>query len=211
MELKGKKINFLGDSITYGFGVSDEKNIFYNRIKTEYGLAAARCFGIIGTRIAAQHGGEDFGEPFCTRYAGMDNDADAVVVFGGTNDYGHGNAEIGTFSDRGTDTFYGATHTLLKGLITKYPEAEIVVMTPLHRLGEDEPNPTTGKNLEEYVNIICELCSYYAIPVLDLYRSSLIQPAVPEIMDRLCPDGLHPNDEGHRIIASRLAGMLKML
>ncbi len=27
----------------------------------------------------------------------MDSDADVVVVFGGTNDFGHGDAKLGTF------------------------------------------------------------------------------------------------------------------
>lgn len=32
MELKDKKIAFLGDSITEGHGVSEEKNIYWNRV-----------------------------------------------------------------------------------------------------------------------------------------------------------------------------------
>ena len=52
MELKGKKINFLGDSITFGAGVSDPDNRFTVRIGRSAELAASRNYGISGTRIA---------------------------------------------------------------------------------------------------------------------------------------------------------------
>ena len=53
MELNGKKIAFLGDSITEGAGVACPENIFWNRIARQTG---AQCFGygIGGTRIADQ-------------------------------------------------------------------------------------------------------------------------------------------------------------
>ena len=55
MELKGKVINFLGDSITEGSGVSDIANCRYdNVIHREYGLAAHNNYGIGGTRLAYQ-------------------------------------------------------------------------------------------------------------------------------------------------------------
>ena len=54
MELRGKKINFLGDSITQGIGTSDVSQGFVALIGREEGLAAARNYGISGTRIARQ-------------------------------------------------------------------------------------------------------------------------------------------------------------
>ena len=41
MELDGKKVNFLGDSITYGHGVADPANRFVDRLRRECGLAEA--------------------------------------------------------------------------------------------------------------------------------------------------------------------------
>ena len=54
MELKGKIINFLGDSITEGVGVEKTENIFHQIIKEKYGLKEAENYGISGTRIAKQ-------------------------------------------------------------------------------------------------------------------------------------------------------------
>ena len=84
-------------------------------------------------------------------------------------------------------------------------------MTPLHRHDEDTPSPGNGKPLKTYRGIIKEVCEYYAIPVLDLYAMSGIQPRVPILREKYMPDGLHPSDEGNRLIASRLIGFLKAL
>ena len=211
MELKGKKINFLGDSITEGVGTACREEIYLNLLKEAEGLAEARNYGISGTRLAVQNGPEDWGPAYSVRYTEMDDDADIVVVFGGTNDFGHGNAPIGQFSDRVNTTYYGACHVLMQGLIEKYPAAAIVFMTPLHRLSEDEPSMGNGLPLKRYVEIIKEVAAYYSIPVLDLFAMGGIQPRVPVQQERYCPDGLHPNGEGHKLIASRLAGFLKAL
>ena len=48
MELKGKKINFLGDSITEGVGATEEQFMYLNVIAAECGLAAAKNYGKIG-------------------------------------------------------------------------------------------------------------------------------------------------------------------
>ena len=53
MNLSGKKINFLGDSITHGSGTSGEDKRFSNLIAAKTG-AICRNYGIGGTRIARQ-------------------------------------------------------------------------------------------------------------------------------------------------------------
>ena len=219
MELKGKKINFLGDSITEGVGISNPENHYFDYLKRSCELDTVRNYGISGTRIARQSGvsGLDrFDWDFCLRAPEMDDDADIIVVFGGTNDYGHGNAPIGTMDDRTPDTFYGALHTLITELIDKYTEKTIVFMTPLHRCNEgslrgDGSKKEDGLPLKAYVDIIREVTEYYSIPTLDLYSMSGIQPNVESNRIAYCPDGLHPNDKGHELIAKRLEGFLKAL
>ncbi len=222
MNLANKKINFLGDSITQGVGASSEENIYLNVLKKNVGLAEARNYGISGTRYAVQHGTknrpkDDYVDvnSFCERYEQMDDDADVVVVFGGTNDYGHGDALLGEFSDRTPDTFYGACHYLYSGLIKKYLGKTIVIMTPLHRCNELSKNAGCKEQdygtLKSYVDIIREVAEFYSLPVLDLYAYSGMQPMIDEIREVYIPDGLHPSDEGNCVIAHMLKGFLERL
>ena len=62
-----------------------------------------------------------------------------------------------------------------------------------------------------YVDAIIRIAGFYAIPVLDLYRVSGIQPRVEALKQRYMPDGLHPNDAGNERIAEKLIGFLKTL
>ncbi len=217
MELKGKKINFLGDSITEGVGASSVENCFVSLIAKETG-AVCRNYGIGGTRIAKQKTPSE--NPlhdlyFSSRVEEMDADADIVVVFGGTNDFGHGDASLGMFSDRTADTYYGGLHELYLKLIAKYPESKIVVLTPLHRANEDNPRGDRKETpygvLKTYVDMLRNVAEYYSLPVLDLYKVSGIQPKIPVIQQTYMPDGLHPNDKGYRILADKIIKFLKAL
>ena len=212
MELNGKKVNFLGDSITQGIGVSAPDKKYVEVFARKYGVALARNYGISGTRIARQINPTDanpsFDKNYCDRVCEMDPDADIVVVFGGTNDFGHGDAPFGCFSDRTPETFYGACHTLCTSIIERFPEAEIVIMTPLHRAIEDREN---RPSLCEFVKAIREVAEFYSIPVLDLYKNAGIQPMLEVNKTKYAPDGLHPNDAGAERIADRLGAFLKTL
>lgn len=219
MELNGKKIVFLGDSITQGCGTSDISKVYWNVIAQRTG---AKCYGygIGGTRIAPQRiptverSWED--QYFATRVERMEPEADVVVVFGGTNDFGHGDAAFGQMTDRTNDTFCGAFHLLLQKLIERYPNAKIVVMTPMHRLSEDEAYYNefgirrAGK-LVRYVDAIKEIAGFYGAAVVDLFRQCQIQPRVDIMRQKFMPDGLHPNDAGNAMVADCLLGVLKEL
>lgn len=218
MKLEGKTINFLGDSITQGVGTSGDDKIYVNLVKEKLNLKCVRNYGISGTRFARQTVSIDdgtFDQDFCMRVDTMDPQADVVVVFGGTNDFGHGDAPFGTFEDRDKSTFCGACHELMTKLINRFPESVIVFMTPLHRLSESNPSgdikPEPVGLLEDYVNMIKKTAAYYGIAVLDLFTMSGLQPKVPVIQEKYVPDGLHPNDAGHVILADRLANYLQAL
>lgn len=229
MELKGLKINFFGDSITQGVGTSAPENVYHAVLKREAGLSEARNYGVSGTRFAKQTGKGVEGKEsytaagdytdnnaFVDRMDAMDDDADVVVVFGGTNDYGHGNAPLGEMSDRTPYTFYGACHHIFSTLAVKYLGKPVIIMTPIHRESEGvktEPESFVGKNItfKTYVDIIREVAEFYSLPVLDLFATSGLQPQVREIKEKYVPDGLHPSDEGNLVIARKLKSFLEAM
>lgn len=217
MDLRGKKIIFLGDSITEGFGASATDKRYTDLVAQRTG-AIVYNHGVGGTRIAKQKVPSNdpiWDRDFCTRAKDMEKDADIIVVFGGTNDYGHGDAEIGKRGDRTNDTFYGALHTLYTYLSETYPKAKKVIMTPLHRIGEESAFGEHGERemapLKTYVEIIREVAEYYSYPVLDMFKNAGIQPNIPVIKEAFTVDGLHPNDAGYEIIADCVISFLKSL
>lgn len=217
MELKNKKILFLGDSITEGVGASSTEKCYVSVFGKLSG-AEVKNYGIGGTRIAKQSKislSEESDRDFMSRVDEMDSEADVVVVFGGTNDFGHGDSTIGDFSSRDECTFYGALHILCTSLINKYPKTDIIFMTPLHRVSEDDEVNEIGLKhevlLSGYVDIIKEVAGYYSLPVLDLFNTSGIQPKVDIIREIYMPDGLHPSDSGAEKIAKRLYNFLLSL
>ena len=136
---------------------------------------------------------------------------DYIFIFGGTNDYGHGDAPFGSWGDRTNDTFIGACHYLFSEMVKKYPAARIVVLTPLQTSYDQNPSANTGKPLIDYVDAIIKVAAHYSLPVLDLYRTAGICPRIPEHIPLFMPDGLHPNDAGAARIAERLAAFLQSL
>lgn len=205
MELKGLTINFLGDSITEGHGTTGEDKVFHQIIKEKYGLEHAYNYGIGGTRIARQNiptkDKPRYDLTFELRSEIMDRNADAVVVFGGTNDFGHGDAPFGNVDSEDIYTFCGAVNSLINKFKRDFSNAKIIFMTPIHRITEMNPSNPDGKILEDYVNAIRTICKKHSIPVIDLFEINPLDPAD----SKLVPDGLHPSDAGHSIMAEVIA------
>lgn len=211
----GLKVNFLGDSIT---DPARAYKKYFEFLEEELNLSAVRPYGISSSTIASPSNAQSY-RPMCDRYTEMDNDADLIIVFGGTNDYGFSNANMGEmFNSDGTPnknktTFYGGCHVLFEGLIKKYTnrKSDILILTPLPRQGITAPNPTTGLLLKDYADVIKEVAAFYSLPVLDLYSTSGLQSNIPEVKTKYVPDGTHPNTDGHEIISNRIIGALKSI
>lgn len=211
MEIKGMKINFLGDSITGGCKVESDK-VFHVVIAQQEGCIC-NSYGEGGSCLSREINEEElkaWPACFCDRIDTMDPDADINVVFGGNNDYTHGSAPLGTPEDRTPETFYGACHYLIQNLLDKYPGKTLIFMTPTHYQGEMLPN-RHGKIFKDYVKVIREVCEEYAVPVCDLFANSGIAPTVESQRELFIPDGDHPNARGHALIASRLLGLIRSL
>ena len=101
-------------------------------------------------------------------------------------------------------------------MIRRYPDAQIVIMTPMHRTSEDvmplnERGVRCACNLRGYVEATRQVAEYYGIPVVDLFATCPIQPKVELQREKFMPDGLHPNEAGHLLIARCLLRTLQGL
>lgn len=207
------KFNFLGDSITEGAGADKPENT-YTRLICEY-FGAEECnFGKSGTRIAKQrkrtnNPDEDV---FMCRAVKMPTDADFTFVFGGTNDYGHGDAKLGMVDDCDDYTFYGAFNNLVKYLVSAFSRDKLCFILPLPRYDQGNPYGDGSKDepiapLSIYIQAEREILARYGVQWIDL-SEEFSEPQSAAYGMRFA-DGLHPNTEGHKIIAEKLIAYLK--
>ncbi len=212
--LQGKTILGIGDSITQADGCEAG---WIMRTANNLGMVGINK-GINGSTIAVKESNPDERAPMVTRYQDMP-DADVVVVLGGSNDWYYAWTPIGEFADRTNYTFYGALHNLIQGLMQKYADSLIVFCTPIKRGNTANLTNSNGKTLDEYCDIIKEVCAYYGVAVLDCNRDVQLAPFVPWQNNKyfLVPGGqtesdyTHPNDLGHTKIAAYITGQIKAL
>lgn len=209
---RGRTIDFIGDSIVYGIGANttvDGVTMNTSGYMLKLSEINTNNYGISGSTIS------DFvnQNPMVNRFNSMSTSCDAVVIWGGTNDFWF-NVPMGETYSNGktlnmnTKTFKGALNYLLDGIQKKFPNVPIIIMTPMHRnptsqYTDREPN-TENLYLSDYVNAIKEIAEIYGIRILDMYASSGINPYNTEDMT----DGLHPSSKGYYKVAKLLTAFL---
>lgn len=204
-ELYHLKWNGMGDSLTSAIGTAIN---YQNYISGKYGIAP-RNYGIAGSTIAS---GTDSSNPMVERYVNMDDDADIITIFGGTNDYG-AQIKLGEDDSTDTSTFKGALNVIIDGLIRKYPGKRIGFITPMQRADIYKTVP-----LETYVNAMVKICAKWGIPCLDLYHNGNLNPAIDIIANTFFrvnvssgSDKLHLNEKGHLVISRIIDDFLHRL
>ena len=193
-------INFLGDSITEG--LKWQKKEVYCHYLSKWLNIRINNQGYRATKIARQ---KDDNKDFNYRLKDLDDKADFTFIFGGTNDYSLGDAELGDINSESYFTFYGALKNLVKDLLKKFDNDKICFILPLSRFDEDKV--INHGNLPQYRNIIKEICDLNKIDYLDLCD----ELPVPNTdgKSEYFKDGLHPNKQGHKLIAKNIIKYLK--
>jgi lysophospholipase L1-like esterase len=207
-------INFLGDSITEGVGASDSSKNYVSLFASLTGYKVQN-YGLSGTRFARQKRPSiptSFDYDFLLRAPVMDPKADFVFVFGGTNDFGHGDAALGKMGDKDPYTFYGALSSLCELLLKMYGAQKLCFILPLPTYGENGTRgngskPEGSLPLKTYVDAEKKVLAFYGIAFLDLRPFF----PVPEVAGptELTVDGLHPNDKGHALLAHKIKEYLE--
>ena len=207
------KINVLGDSITEGARATTIEKCYVNLLGKMLN-AETRNYGISGSRIAPQHNPlhDPYNFSYCERVHKMNKDADYVVIMGGTNDFGHGDAPFGKVGDKSPETYCGAVDYLINELLKDYSKEKIIIIPPLHRENENNPmgdgysKTVPGETLPKYRSAQVEIIKKYGLHILDIVEEFGAGENNP-----LLADGLHPNNEGHYLIAKRLADYIKSI
>lgn len=200
------RILFLGDSITAGAGLNSKEEMFTALVGKMTGAEIVN-YGVGGTRIARNRepsADPSFDEDFLERAEKMNKQADMVFIFGGTNDYGHGDAPIGKIADDTPYTFYGAMNLLVRYLEKFYDKEKICFILPINRKNQDNLFGDGSKKiksgtLKDYIDAETEVLNGNNVQYIDLRK---FFPT--EKLDKLTVDGLHPNAKGHKLIAEKI-------
>lgn len=197
----GKKMNALGDSIVKG-----SNGNFIKVIGGILNLEEVRNYGIGGSRIASSDIDSDL-PPAVLRYADMDDDADIILVHGGTNDY-TGQIPLGDTNSTDVTTWNGALNVLMDGLREKYPTALIIFSNILDRIQDNNPSryPIV---LQTYRDALEAACRRNHIVFYDGYKELGFDFHKGYYDHYLTVDGLHPNQIGANIMGRSIAGFIK--
>lgn len=187
--LNGKTIAVIGDSITQGRFAKFGTSLNYTASKPFGALLAEEAgdmnfgnFGIGGALVSdSQATAWSSLVTNCSKVQGYD----IVFVCGGTNDYGNNVSQAEFEAD------YTTVITTLKDNNTR-----VIACTPVWRTSKVNAN-TQGLYLRDYAQMIRDIAESQSIDCIDLYQLT----NNGEFID-YCPDGLHPNEIGHCIIAN---------
>lgn len=210
-----KSIAFLGDSITLGYGLSNQAARFSTLVCKELD-AKEENYGITGTLIANAGVSRDKGISFVER-APLIEKANLAVIFGGTNDYFWSDRPIGApkGAEDSTEYFEVAVDRLFRFCAEHRPKGTTLIVTPYphHGVGNyqgaecwnahnDHDTDTLnlhGHRLCDYVACIAQAAERYDLPLLNLHDNTDFD------WHRHTLDGCHPNEAGHRCLAQSIA------
>ena len=223
---KMKRVLILGDSISDKCHVGCTKNY--------WGFLAENLF--FTPYVYAVNGAQMLRLPGQLKAFAKDHKfaPDVVLAFAGTNDY-NANIPLGewysvkdaTVNRNGRkanvkkrsfnfdeSTFRGRINILMKLIKETYPNAKVLVATPLHRgyawFGDANVQPDEsysnerGLFIDDYVSVIREAGAVWSVKVVDLFADSGILPNLRSqdpFINNVNSDRLHPSTKGHKIVA----------
>lgn len=210
IDFSDKKIACLGDSITAATNLEGQEN--YLEMSYPYQLGKVLNAGeMVNLGIGGSSIGRYWDNAFVDRYKEIPEDSDIIIVMGGTNDgFCASEKELGSLQEREKRTFAGDLDELLKGLKKDYPDAEIVLVTPLPNILHDMLRRDRKDLLPQssFVAIMKQLSEEYEIPVIDLYGSGILDSHDAAVIHSFIPDGVHGNEMGYHYLAEHIAAEL---
>lgn len=210
IDFSGVKIACLGDSVTAASNLDKLDN--YESMSYPYQLGKIlNAKEVVNLGIGGSSIGRYWENAFVDRYSSIPQDTDIILVMGGTNDgFCASEAELGSLEERKERTFAGDLDELLRKLKTDYPDAQVILATPLPNVLHDMLRKDRSYLLPQasFVKIMKQLAGEYGIPVIDLYNSNLLDTHDAAVIHSFMPDGVHGNEMGYRILAEHIAAEL---
>ena len=203
LDFSNMTIAFLGDSITEGVNGATP---YPYLVKEILGAKEVYNFGQGGSTIATINGSKAMTE----RVNEIPTDVDIIIAMGGTNDNFYQPAyQFGfmTWETKGEGTFCGELQLLMKKFKWSYPNAKVLFLTPPSNSKIDElraENPAL-QDQAVYTEAINYIGNEQGIEVIDLFNMNFLNSHDTTVRSTWMNDEVHPNSEGNKILAQRVA------
>ena len=188
---QGKKYRAYGDSITaWGFA-----NGYVTLVGTDQGFSSVVNQGRAGWTIWSGAASKGSIADLLISDAPTTANCDLITFTGGMN---HNSSFLGTINDTTTTTTYGALNVVVQYCLSH--DIKIILITPT-QYGTDRTGSRYVGTTDARKAMI-EIGAKYSVPVLDFYAISGI---TVETSTKYLSDGIHPNNEGYRVMAAHLS------
>jgi hypothetical protein len=141
---------------------------------------------------------------------------DCVAYMSVSVDDNTGNVSSGKSSSEPCETYYDGLHKLCKTLLKTYKNKDVFICTPMKRRQYGEINSVypedtnaKGKTIKDYCDAVEQVCEYYSIPCINLYKISGLNCHIDSEM--FASDFAHPNKNGHERLASIIAAQMRTI
>lgn len=200
--LKGKTINFLGDSITRGSWYLD--GAWQGYMDNPYPAVIAKIlnctsnnYGVSGSKIVSN------GE---SGFADRVNDlppADVNVMFGGVNDLSSSN--IGFENSTSIDTVYGALKYIAQTFLDKNPNSINVFISPM--MSDLTDKKIKYPEIRQAINYVANMYGFIFIDAS--VEAPMMNPNIEALNNTWLNGNLvHPNPEYHQLLGKWLSNRL---
>ena len=225
-KLAGKKISFVGDSIT-NFGDTSKEyktatgytfnDTWVGQLLQLTGGTKGSIDAISGTTMQATKLTDgSYYNVTLGRTELLAEDSDYIFILMGANDLrndgveGHSNnlgtikpkGSLGTWDNNNTNfrEFTGAYQLYLEKLLKRHAKAEVVLLTPLKAFSENSEADISAV-VDKYADRVIEIAKLYGLKYIDTREVGFTN-----FNHQLYySDGLHPNKAGHRKLARLVA------
>ena len=212
--LKGKKMLFMGDSITYGSGdaVSPFRTgrAWAGRIADLTGAITTNA-AVGGAKVSFQRGDDNW---VYSQYEPYVNEKfDIIVMHGGVNDARY-DRPVGTLSEgkdeatlkKNQTNYVGGLEWIFYMVSTTNTDAKLYFIAN-HRL--DGHAKGSAKDMSAYFNAAKQACEKWGIIFIDLYNNKELNDKLETTTTKYLPDTLHLNAAGYDIITPYIISALE--